>query len=139
MFALKPTVASVRKIIVLAFLSAAFVFPLEASSDPMREFVLSCSYGVMAGTLVGAATLAFSDRPGDNLNKVARGASIGMYAGILLGLYVVYGVPSGPEEVDDDDDALEGQVFRPPPILLQPLLGERGLEGAAVQVSVFNF
>lgn len=61
---------------------------------------MSCTYGVLAGTLVGAAMLAFTDQPGENLNKVARGASIGLYSGILLGLYIVYGVSDEPEEPD---------------------------------------
>lgn len=61
---------------------------------------MSCTYGVLAGTLVGTALLAFEDQPGDNLNKVARGASIGLYAGIMLGLYVVYAVP-------EDDDGFD--------------------------------
>lgn len=65
-----------------------------------KEFVMSCTYGVLAGTLVGAATLAFEDQPGDNLNKVARGASLGLYAGILLGFYVVYGVSDDEPEYD---------------------------------------
>lgn len=68
----------------------------EPSGNEMREFVMSCTYGVLAGTIVGAAMLAFTDQPGENLNKVARGASIGLYAGILLGFYVVYGVPEEP-------------------------------------------
>ncbi|MCB9026802.1 MAG: hypothetical protein H6625_10825 [Bdellovibrionaceae bacterium] len=64
-----------------------------------KEFVRSCTYGVLAGTLVGAATLAFTEQPGENINRVARGASLGLYAGILLGLYVVYIVPG---QVNDD-------------------------------------
>ncbi len=65
---------------------------------------MSATYGVLAGTLVGAASLAFTDRPGDNLNRVARGASFGLYAGILLGVYIVYVVPSAEEQ------ALESQT-----------------------------
>jgi hypothetical protein len=64
-----------------------------APDNPGREFLTSCTYGVLAGTLVGAASLAFVAKPGDNLNHVARGASLGLYAGIILGLYVVYIVP----------------------------------------------
>lgn len=105
----------------------------------MRDFILSCSYGVLAGTLVGAATLAFSDKPGDNLNKVARGASIGLYAGILLGLYVVYG---GPNE-DEDAAAAAGIVkykFREPPrLIVAPLIGERGFEGGAANYTLVKF
>ena len=73
-----------------------FAKPLKA--EPVHEFLMSCTYGALAGGLVGAATLAFSSHPGDNLNTVARGASLGLYAGILLGAYVVYGVPGGDDE-----------------------------------------
>ncbi|MCB0356141.1 MAG: hypothetical protein KDD40_03995, partial [Bdellovibrionales bacterium] len=73
----------------------------------MKEFVRSCTYGVLAGTLVGAATLAFTEQPGENINRVARGASLGLYAGILLGLYVVYIVPGQiNEELEDDSNLL---------------------------------
>lgn len=84
---------------------------------------MSCSYGVMAGTLVGIASLAFTNQPGKNLNRVARGASLGLYAGILLGLYVVYGLPAEDPEKDmvkvmvtptfnaaSEVDGLEGSV-----------------------------
>ncbi|MEK7355871.1 MAG: hypothetical protein AAB250_05450 [Bdellovibrionota bacterium] len=105
----------------------------------MRDFILSCSYGVLAGTLVGAATLAFSDKPGDNLNKVARGASIGLYAGILLGLYVVYGGGS-----DAEDEAAAAGIVRykfrePPRLLVAPIVSERGFEGGAANYTLVRF
>lgn len=107
----------------------------RAHAEPMRDFVLSCSYGVLAGTLVGAATLAFSDRPGDNLNKVARGASFGLYGGILLGLYVVYGV---------NDKATEEEVrnlgLNAPRFFVQPVLADSGsLAGAEVRYDLLRF
>jgi hypothetical protein len=43
------------------------------AANESREFLLSCTYGVLAGSLVGAATLAFSENPSDNLNRIARG------------------------------------------------------------------
>lgn len=111
----------------------------------MRDFIMSCSYGVLAGTLVGAATLAFSDKPGDNLNKVARGASFGLYAGILLGLYVVYGVPNQ-EEAEIRDQLGQYQFKREarkvaelPRLLISPVIGERGVEGGEVRYSVYRF
>ena len=120
----------------LAFACVLLMAPRIAKAEPMREFVMSCSYGVLAGTLVGVATLAFTDRPGDNLNKVARGASLGLYAGILLGAYIVYGVPA------DEEEPIPGGIkvrYEPPRLQVYPLLTERGLEGAAAQATVFRF
>src|SRR3569623_2971746 len=72
-----------------------------------REFIMSCTYGVMAGTLVGGASLAFTTQPSENLNRVARGASIGLYAGILLGLYVVYIVHGMEEDAAEEDPSVK--------------------------------
>ncbi len=84
--------------------------PVASAAEPggSREFMLSCVYGAVAGTLVGAATLAFTDKPNQNLNRVARGASLGLYAGIFLGLYVVYGT---------SEDDLDPVVFAPAPVM----------------------
>ena len=133
-------------VIVLAFLA----LPTRSAwaGDPARDFVVSCSYGVLAGSLVGAAALAFTDRPGDSLNMVARGASIGLYAGILLGLYVATG-----QDLPDEDAALlpDGRAQYAPPrvrggrlatlprAMLVPVLGARGLEGAQLSYSVLSF
>lgn len=135
-----------RKVIVLSMvLGLVFpgLFPGRAQAEPMRDFIMSCSYGVLAGTLVGAATLAFSDKPGDNLNKIARGASFGLYAGILLGTYVVYGVSDGATE--DDVRAL-GQVSSVSKandvrLLLSPLFSPvtSGVDGLEVRYDVVRF
>ena len=129
----------------------------QAKADPMREFVLSCAYGTLAGTLVGVASLAFSDKPGDNLNRVARGASIGLYGGILLGAYIVNNQPG-----ENEEDPPPGVTFsdRAAPVLVQakvpraetkkaeveslhlqiyPLVSERGIEGGAARISLLSF
>ncbi|MDZ4678271.1 MAG: hypothetical protein SGI74_12270 [Oligoflexia bacterium] len=77
-----------------------------------KEFITSVIYGTLAGTLVGAATLAFTSNPGENMNAVARGSSYGLYAGILLGLYVTYGVDDI-EEVEVEQGPSEGDPFDP--------------------------
>jgi hypothetical protein len=126
------------------------LLPRVVRAEPTREFIMSATYGVLAGTLVGAATLAFTDKPGDNLRNIARGASYGLYAGMLLGLYVVYGLPGEDEDesrpvdqpAEDEnynpDDRSEdpeeprgpsGSIKRP---ALIPLISDRGVEGAGV-------
>lgn len=144
MTGLKLSISSAMMIVLLA----GTLVPRQAkAAEPMRDFIMSCSYGVLAGTLVGAATLAFSDKPGDNLNKVARGASYGLYAGILLGLYVVYGVPNQ-EEAEIRDQLGQNQFksqFRSrkiaelPKFFVAPVMGEKGLEGGEVRYNVFQF
>ena len=46
--------------------------------------------GIVAGALLGAASLALTESPGDNLRNIAMGASIGLYLGIGIGVYQVY-------------------------------------------------
>ena len=100
---------------------------------------MSCSYGVLAGTLVGAATLAFTEQPGQNLNKVARGASLGLYAGILLGLYVTNA--SAPEDEDAAAQLRNTTNFKmePPRLQVFPLITERGLDGLGAEFRLLNF
>jgi hypothetical protein len=124
-----------KKIFVLVLagsLFASFARLNSASADPAKDFVMSCTYGVLAGTLVGTATLAFSDKPGDNLNRIARGASIGLYAGILLGLYVVNLSSTSEEDSQAMKEAPKLQVY--------PIISEsHGVEGGAVRYSLFQF
>ncbi len=114
----------------------------------MKEFVTSCTYGVLAGTLVGAASLAFTDAPGDNLNNIARGASIGLYAGILLGAYVVYGVSDGTEEPEGEQEPTPENDPGAPPAdegqtrieSIYPLFSQNGsLDGAGLNIRLISF
>ena len=119
----------------IAFMGVVTLPTSRAEAEPMREFILSCAYGTLAGTLVGVASLAFSDKPGDNLNRVARGASIGLYGGILLGAYIVNNVPT-----ENDDDLPAGVTSVPTPVLqIYPLVSERGIEGGAASLSLLRF
>lgn len=122
-------------VLLMSFLVASPGWAQDENTD-MREFVMSCTYGVLAGTLVGAATLAFTENPGDNLRNLARGASIGLYVGILLGLYVVYIVPGG-----DDPEEEELEEARMPKFQLYPILSQRQdkIEGVQAQIKLLSF
>lgn len=68
-----------------------FTFGLMSSAlaaSELRTILISSAYGAGAGALVGVTALAFSDNPGQNLNMVARGASLGLYAGLAYGIYM---------------------------------------------------
>jgi hypothetical protein len=87
----------VKAFILLTILSLVLGFSAVSLADGEPEnsakpFFSSCLYGTLAGGLIGTATLAFTSNPGDNLSNIARGASLGLYGGIILGIYLTYGV-----------------------------------------------
>ena len=130
------------------FLLSSFS-PSFARADSGREFLLSCTYGVLAGALVGAATLAVEDDPDEKLHRVARGASLGLYTGILLGLYVVYVVPAQMEA--EEEEQLEevqsvepedyGHLHRyyPPKMTIYPVIEQNKVTGAALNFNIIRF
>lgn len=74
----------------LTLLSSRNAQALQAQPVNVRAFMLTTTYGIVAGALLGAASLALSESPGDNLRNIAMGASIGLYLGIGIGVYQVY-------------------------------------------------
>jgi NhaP-type Na+/H+ or K+/H+ antiporter len=114
--------------------SAAAAPQQPAPDSSGHEFIMSCTYGVLAGTLVGAASLAFTSDPGQSLQTVARGASLGLYAGILLGLYVVYIVPSM-EASEEESVALLDRI----PMLNPTLHDGRHIDGLRADWTVLRF
>ena len=91
-----------------ALLLIIAILPIEnIHANPEKEFIMSCTYGVLAGTLVGAASLAFVDRPSENLQSIARGASLGLYLGVGLGYYTAYVLPQQLEK--QEDKILDGE------------------------------
>lgn len=60
-----------------------------AQASEMRTFLLSCAYGAGIGALAGVTALAFSETPNSNLSYITRGASIGLYAGMGIGYYLI--------------------------------------------------
>lgn len=136
--------------ILTVFVAMALLNRPSAQADSTREFLLSCTYGVLAGALMGAASLATEDDPGSKVHRVARGASLGLYSGILLGLYVVYVVPAQIES--DEREKLRryeervlpdyGQIppaFVPPKVAVMPVFENQRLTGASLNYNVVNF
>ncbi len=84
-----------RSLILNHILALSFLFVLvapidaRAEMDPRAKALASMSlYGVIGGTLLGVAVQAFD--VSDSLGRsMAKGASLGLYTGILFGSYVV--------------------------------------------------
>jgi hypothetical protein len=80
-----------RKILsftLLLTLSLALLKPQEARAEipvKARAFLTITGYGAAGGALLGLATMAF----GNSSRAVAQGASLGLYAGLLFGTYVL--------------------------------------------------
>lgn len=59
----------------------SFATPSFAAQSAFEDLFSNAFYGGLAGSLVGAAVLAFADKPGDHLEYIAQGAAIGIIAG----------------------------------------------------------
>ena len=93
---------------IMSFVSALAAAPrAEAKEfDPrVKVVLLTSAYGAVGGAVVGLATTAF----GAKSRNILMGASLGLYAGIGIGLFMVFGprpvdyYRSGP--ASDDYDA----------------------------------
>ena len=65
-------------------------FSWAQSSGDMSVFLKSCGYGTLGGAALGAVSLAFVDNPNSKVSNIAKGASLGLYAGIGYGIYQIY-------------------------------------------------
>jgi len=74
---------------ILVSMAILFTFKPEVARAEMpakpRAFLTIVGYGTVGGALLGAASTAF----GTSGRAIAQGASLGLYAGILFGTYVL--------------------------------------------------
>lgn len=110
------------------FLAIVFVFTTSVSTNlvaaedeggmppKVKAFLLVSGYGTVGGALLGFASMAF----GTNSRAIAQGASLGLYAGMLFGGYVILTHKKPGSEVDaegieddgyGDEDGYGGDGF----------------------------
>lgn len=90
-----------RKLILSLLISFSFILPSNnsyAMDAKGKAFLVICTYGTVSGALLGFASMAF----GTSSRAIAQGASLGLYAGIGFGSYVLMshnkaGEPMEPE------------------------------------------
>lgn len=74
--------------ILLVLFTLTMIRPNEARAEmpvKAKAFLTIVGYGTAGGALLGAASTAF----GTSTRSIAQGASLGLYAGILFGTYVL--------------------------------------------------
>lgn len=78
------------KILRVYILSTILVFNFQiVHAEELKTFLRSCGYGTLIGAGVGLASLVFEKKPNESYSNIARGASLGLYAGIGVGLFMV--------------------------------------------------
>lgn len=78
-----------KRVIMRLFAAVLYVIwdaPCFAAENFFKEIFLDTSYGVLTGSLVGAAVMAFAKRPDNHLDYLGYGAAGGVLAGATFGL-----------------------------------------------------
>jgi hypothetical protein len=78
-------------VLISTVISTAFFFilqiPCQAAETAFKEILHDSVYGGLAGTVIGAAVLAFTKKPGDHLEYMAYGAAAGALGGAAYGYF----------------------------------------------------
>jgi hypothetical protein len=84
----------------------------QAAMPPKsKAFLVVCAYGTVGGALLGFATMAF----GTNTRAIAQGASLGLYAGIIFGSYVLASHKTADEMAQEEYQQQYPPQDAPPP------------------------
>lgn len=118
------------------FLIFVFLFSPKLQADEVSVFLKSSGYGAAAGAILGLATLAISENPDGKINNVARGASLGLYAGIGFAFYTLNSVkPAG--HIDEasfgPSDPQGSQLW------ISPLMTDEKLKGLQINWANISF
>ncbi|WP_050792914.1 hypothetical protein AB1A81_09675 [Bdellovibrio bacteriovorus] len=111
-----------RKILPLLILVLLQTQSVQAQS--LKRFLTSCAWGTLGGAAVGVVSLAVEDKPSQSWNNVARGASLGLYAGVAYGVYSMNKQPD---------------LSQQPDFAIAPTFEKGQLEGAQVFATVLDF
>lgn len=99
--------------LVFNFLLGLGAAPKAYAMDPKAKALgMIALYGTLGGALLGTASLAFGTRT----RAIFQGASLGLYAGLLFGTYVVIGHSMREKEEGEEQQAVpeeEGAIFFP--------------------------
>lgn len=95
-----------------------------ASAQNLQAFLKSCAYGTLLGATAGVVTMAFTDKPGQSWSNVAKGASLGLYGGIIFGAYQMSKEPT---------------TYQQPDFAVIPVFESGKVEGVQITKTILNF
>lgn len=85
--------------------------PAQAGIPPKaKAFMVVSAYGTVGGALLGFATMAY----GTNSRAIAQGASLGLYAGLIFGAYVLASHKTADDQMDEYQQQYGPQGTPPP-------------------------
>lgn len=120
-----------RIILSLSVLALSLSAPAQVKSQSnMATFLKSCAYGTVGGAVLGLASMAVSENPSGKMSNVARGASLGLYAGIAYGFYSI----DQKKEQSSNIDLGEESSF-----MITPSFAQRKIEGAQIHWLALSF
>jgi hypothetical protein len=73
--------------LMVSVLISAGAVPAMAEENPMKVVLEDALYGGLVGTLLGAATWAFTDDKSEHVDNIGYGAALGVMAGTVIGVY----------------------------------------------------
>lgn len=113
-----------KKAITAILVAISFSSSIALAQD-LREFLKTAGVGLISGATLGVVSLAFSDKPSESWNNVARGASLGLYAGMGYGLYRI--------------NRPEVNSYQSPEFALVPAIKQGQVEGLQVVGTFWQF
>ena len=103
-------------LLILGF-TVAMTAQAEIAVDPhkMHDLIVIAGYSTALGAAVGAAVLAFTEKPSKHLPYLYRGAAIGFLAGAAVGSYVIFSPLLMPEPTFSTTSVLDHLDYVPDP------------------------
>ncbi len=138
-------VKCVRLLVVLLSMTGSVIARAETGDERFRNLLMISGYSTVIGAAFGAALLAFTAEPGDNLDYVARGAAIGFLGGIAVGSFMVFSPlfieepwsrnlsPMQQLDLVSDPSLVDARLT------LSPVFSRRGVTALAARVSLWRF
>ena len=72
--------------ILSVLMSVCWVVPCRAAENAVKGVLADSLYGGLSGSLVGAAVMAFANKPAENLDYMAYGAATGVMVGAAFNI-----------------------------------------------------